>query len=297
MSTKYFGEFLVHKGIISARDLVEALIEQIRIQPPLCQLAYEEKLLSPESMVEVFRVQQDLGLDFMSACKKLGVSNNEFGDKIEAALNKVRTPLGQLLVGKGALDIKTLTRMLDEFLSQCEVHTPAPVQAPNVEHVTANVTDEIFSEQESQEFPELGSGIIMELEEVFDERKHKVIRVAMAFVKDKAAVDPDAVSKLFRDSLKVIHTINGLLRLFGIERLGKLMNSLEKVIEVHLKKEASSSQHQHIADLIYRSFEEAWRVRVSIIRNQTEKDYFLDSSNNTSFENTINELNGALKND
>ena len=38
--SKYFGEFLVEKGVITKDNLVDALVDQISNTPPLCQIVF-----------------------------------------------------------------------------------------------------------------------------------------------------------------------------------------------------------------------------------------------------------------
>lgn len=316
MSVKFFGEFLVNKGVLPAQSLVGALIEQISTQPPVCKIAFENKVFSPEQFLSIFRHQQDRDSDFISSCSELGLWSDEIDRKIKIELTKLRTPLGEILLRRNDIDLKTLTHMLDEFLAQVEarkipsestevdlVSNPdasfieASSQVTNeVEEMLKSIESEIAAEEEFQEdeFTHFQEGILMELEDIFDERKRKVIKVALSLIKDKSVTEDKAATKLFHDSLKISHTINGLLKLFGVQSLGKLITFSEKLLECHLRRQSSQDEHQRMAELLYRAYEEAWKLRVSLISTGSEKEYMKDHSSRSIYQGLINELTTAI---
>lgn len=293
MSTKYFGEFLVSKKIISAEALVKALVSQVSTLPPVCEIVHDRQMLSPDKILTAFKYQQDNSCDFVFSCKALGLWNEELQKNVNNELGKSRKPLGEILVSQGFLDLKKLTLMLDEFLTQVDMPIVEKEEVPSV------VVEEVEPQLESSaddEFLEYQAGILMELEHVFDERKRKVIKVAMSFIKDKAPPDEAGIHKLFQDSLKIVHTINGLLKLFGIQNLGQLMFYLENVIEEHLKSKPSIETHQKIAGIVYGAMELGWDLRCSIMETNSEKAFFATSANNDKFYMTINDLMNSIGN-
>ncbi|MGE3609335.1 MAG: hypothetical protein AB7I27_07095 [Bacteriovoracaceae bacterium] len=291
MTTKYFGEFLVGKNVIDAESLIKALISQVATMPPVCEIVYKKHLLSPEEILAAFKYQQDHFVDFISACKAKGFWSTDLQEILNEEMRKYRKPLGEILVKEGFIDLKKLTLMLDEFLSQAEV-TAAPSSKVELEETTASRPDENLNPED--DFLDYQSGILMELEEVFDERKRKVIKVAMSFIKDKTPPDEGAVQKLFNDSLKIVHTINGLLKLFGIQHLGQLMFYIENLVEEHLNSKSTAEEHQKIAGLIYDSFELAWQMRNSILETNSERSFFKHKDNEENFYKMINGLMGSI---
>ncbi len=293
MSVKYFGEFLVQKGVIKSEDLVLSLIEQISKQPPLCQIVFDLKLITSEKMMDVFRRQQDQKSDFITSCQDLGYWNDEIEKKVQSSLSDVRMPLGQILVNRGSLDLKTLTHMLDEFLSQAEVQESSPDSLPRASF-TAQTQEAALEVPGVEEDIEYQPAMIMEIEDLFDDRKRKVIKVALSFIKDKSSSEEQVVHKLFQDSLKIIHTINGLTMMLGVKHISRLLTLSEDILHHHLKANSSPEKHQEVADVLYRSFEEAWKIRNSLIEQNTEKNHFTILANKKSFQERVNELEMML---
>jgi hypothetical protein len=288
VSYKYFGEFLIHKKVIAPEALVGALIDQIKDQPPLCHLVYNKKLLSAEQMVSVFRYQQDHNADFLSSCQQLGLWDETMDKILSEEISRVRRPLGEILINRGDIDLSALTKMLDEYLSQ------APTRQEQTQAQSTPAPAVNTPAPKAEETIELQPGLVAELEEVFDERKYRIIKVAMSFIKDKSTDDAQGIQKLFRDSLRVLHTINGLLSLLGLKRLELLITAAEQVVELHLKSEADSAQNQRVANLVYHGFEEAWKIRSFVLEHCSEGPYFQETANKNSYDRVIADLNNAL---
>ena len=73
-----FGVYLMRRDVITADQLVEALEEQLKRQPPLGQLAIEEGVLTVREVVEVLQLQAKLASTrFGDAAMQLGVLTRE----------------------------------------------------------------------------------------------------------------------------------------------------------------------------------------------------------------------------
>ena len=284
MKSKYFGEFLVEKGVITEENLVDALIEQLANTPPLCQVIHQKKILSSAKIFEAFRFQQDNQVEFMQACKAIGAWTQEVQDKAFNSLDDIRKPLGHILVSKGLIDLKKLTNMLDEFLSQLSMApavapTPVPTPAPIPGPVAAPV-------MESEELMEsYQPGILMELDETFDEKKRKMVRVALSLVKDNAGSDNAICKKLIGDVFKIVHGLNGLLGLLALDKLSELLTEMEQYLANIQPKLLERSKEQLIRDteVLTKGIDLAWGLRVSIMTNATERTFFEDEQNSQQY--------------
>lgn len=277
MSARFFGEYLVQKGVIRPESLVSALIEQMAKLPLVSQIVYENSWLPADKMIQVFHLQQEKGEDFVTACRTLGVWDDKIASRVDEFLKKERIPVGQILVQRGDLDIKTLTRSLDDFLAQAEVHSTAPAMTP--------------SPVEVPEEEMLQPGIIAELEDMFDERKRRAIKVALAFIKDKNQPDAVQMTKLMQDSLKIIRTILGLVKLFGLTSLQTIFQEMERVLELRMHASAfSMEQMQEVAEKVGLAMEEAWHLRESICANCTDTFYMKDVEAKKRFEKILAQL-------
>jgi len=292
MTAKFFGEFLIEKGIISNDNLVEVLVEQIAATPPLCQLVFDKKILPPSSIFSAFRYQQENQVEFMQACKALGLWSGEVQEKTNRYLEEIRKPLGQLLVKKGYIDLKKLTKMLDEFLSQMSMEPQAkPENQPAVASVPIPAPAPKPAPLSTE--PEYQPGILMELDETFDEKKRKIVRVAVSLARDNAGIDLAVCKKLFQDVYKIVHSLNGLLSLLALERLSELLSAMENYLTVAQGRLASASKEDitRDCDLLIKAIEMAWALRVSIIAHATENAYFNEDNNRSQFEELKATLN------
>ena len=294
MTSKYFGEFLVEKGVISQENLVDALIEQIATTPPLCQVIYQKKILPTTKVFEIFRYQQDQQVEFIQACKSLGVWTKEVQDRAFETIDELRKPLGHILVSKGLIDLKKLTHMLDEFLSQL---ASAPVSAPvPMQNTTPEVKASIPAPSISlDDLPEnIQPGILMELEETFDEKKRKMIRVALSLVKDNAGSDMAICKKLMQDVFKIVHGLNGLLAMLALDKVSEILTAMEAYLSSVQGKIQDRPKDQMISDteILTKAIDLVWNLRVSIMTHATERAFFQEKANSQQFSNVMTSLKG-----
>jgi hypothetical protein len=294
MTSKYFGEFLVEKGVISQENLVDALIEQIATTPPLCQVIYQKKILPTTKVFEIFRYQQDQQVEFIQACKSLGVWTKEVQDRAFETIDELRKPLGHILVSKGLIDLKKLTHMLDEFLSQlasAPVSAPIPVQETAPEVKAATPAPSVLLD----DLPvNIQPGILMELEETFDEKKRKMIRVALSLVKDNAGSDMAICKKLMQDVFKIVHGLNGLLAMLALDKVSEILSAMEAYLSSVQGKIQERSKDQMIRDteILTKAIDLVWNLRISIMTNATERAFFEENANSQQFSNVMTSLKG-----
>ena len=282
MKSKYFGEFLVEKGVITEENLVDALIEQLANTPPLCQVIHQKKILSSAKIFEAFRFQQDNQVEFMQACKAIGAWTQEVQEKAFNSLDDIRKPLGHILVSKGLIDLKKLTNMLDEFLSQLSM-APAAAPIPTPVSIPVVVAAPVIESEELMESYQ--PGILMELDETFDEKKRKMVRVALSLVKDNAGSDNAICKKLMGDVYKIVHGLNGLLGLLALDKLSELLTDMEQYLSVIQPKLLDRSKEQLISDteVLTKGIDLAWGLRMSIMNNATERTFFEDDQNSQQY--------------
>lgn len=300
MTGRFFGEYLVQRGIIKPETLVSALIEQMKNLPIVSQIVFENKWISSESLIQVFHQQQVKGEDFISSCKSLGLWNEKLSFAVEECLIKERIPVGQILVQRSDIDIKTLTKLLDDFLAQAEVHS-SPVEPTSAvkadavamahERIDIGPIEVISGETPETNEEVYQPGIIAELEDMFDERKRRALKVALGFIKDKSQPDAPMMTKLMQDSLKIIRAILELVKLFGITSMQNIFQEMERVLESRMNVSAfTPKQMQNLAIVVSSAMEEAWVLRQSLAAHCTDRMYFQDSNAKVRFEKIIQEL-------
>ncbi len=297
--SKYFGEFLVEKGIITKDNLVDALVEQVSSTPPLCQIVFENNIIDSQKLFEIFRHQQDYSSDFISSCKTLGCWSQEVQFKINACLDELRKPLGHILVSRGWIDLKKLTHMLDEFLSQLTVQIPKTepvavqiktpeISVPIVVSVPASSTDDLLET--------IQPGILSEFDETFDEKKKKMVRVALSLIKDNLEADPNVCKKLFSDILKILTTLNDQLAMLALEKITELLSAMIGAITKINASQGTLSKDklsQSTAELT-KAIDLAWTLKQSILTEATERSFFSDQVQRQIFDTQISTLKGLV---
>jgi hypothetical protein len=182
----FFGEYLVNKGAISAQDLVLALIDQMKSAPNIAQVALDKEILSADEIMKVFGIQQRQGLSFGQSLLTLGPEYREKLHQLEKLVEETRIPLGQVLLKRSVVDLKVLTMNLDEYLSIVSKDAPvlsneeAGAQSKEEESASEGVSP--LGEGDDLTYPD---GMLAELEDLFDERKYKAIKVALSFYERK----------------------------------------------------------------------------------------------------------------
>jgi hypothetical protein len=115
---KFFGEYLVEKGLVNPDDLVKALLEQVNTTPSVAAVTHELGLMGAKEMLLVLGHQSRQQVEFKKAATDLGKWTPEIDATVLKTLSQKKIPIGQILVKNRATSFDILTKALDEFLSQ-----------------------------------------------------------------------------------------------------------------------------------------------------------------------------------
>lgn len=328
---KYFGEYLVKKGFISSQDLIDAFLDQIMHLPPLPKLIYDQKLLTNDQIMQAFIFQQEESVDFASACKKLGFWTNEFNSKLESIYEELRVPFGQFLIQNGALDIKTLIKTLDEFLSQAE----RPAKKEKIDNLT--VTDPAFESGVTSKPAKLSVAQVVveqpvktnatapndEVMNIPTSQCNLVFKVAaldatarevcdfytsgkkdeldnlLTLIRQNVTVK-ELASDFLQDVLKNIHTLKGVARFSKAEIIDYICNSVETLLTNYLKSSFFGTKEvgEQMCIMITKSLPLLFEVRNSISEFKTEANFWNNIDNRKKLDLWASEtlkLNNYLK--
>jgi hypothetical protein len=147
---KLFGEYLIEKSIVSTEQMVAALVRQTSKMPGMAEIAYNKKLLRPDQIFKILKLQNLSNCGFIEAARELNIWNDTVSGKFEKALDEVRTPLVQVLVEMEAVKIETVTHALDEFLGdvQDQYQEAQNQPSPTVAETEAETDTEVETETE-----------------------------------------------------------------------------------------------------------------------------------------------------
>lgn len=112
MAAKFFGQFLLEKGLLSSEQLLAALEIQRRSNPVLGELAQSMGLLSAADLQRISDQQRTEDARFGDIALKLGLLDAAQLDALLAAQNARRKLFGEILVEQGMLDAGTVAAEL-----------------------------------------------------------------------------------------------------------------------------------------------------------------------------------------
>lgn len=128
MAVKFFGQFLVEKGVVSREHVVEAMRLQEEVNLKFGETAVSMELLTQREIERIHLAQRREDLRFGDMALKLGILTEEQHQQVLARQKEKHVYIGEALVKVGALEAGELERYLREFRED---------QAPyRVEHIT-----------------------------------------------------------------------------------------------------------------------------------------------------------------
>lgn len=291
MSIRYFGEYLISKNAISPEDLARALITQTKEIPPLADIALEMGLLNAQEVVQAFHLQQERGLSFLWAVKAMKGEQSDIIKNLETAIEERRTPLGQILLNLKAIDLKSLTMMLDDYLSQAQAPAPTPVSAPVMEEAPAvkdpaeEESGALFTDGEDLTYPE---GMLAELETLLEERKYRAVKVALSFVKDKNVPDAKVITKLLGDVSKILQPVIKFTGAIGLRHMKTLLVHMQtKIDSLQDPSIFSEDELRAVASNLSLCNEEVWKLRNLVCSEFSEERYSHTKENRDLFQKAL----------
>lgn len=111
-----FGSYLIEKGYIDERDLIEALnIQRRRSLIPLGEIALHEQLISPKDLIEILDYQSQTKDKFGKIAVALGMLNQGQLQQLLKKQERLHTSIGEILVEIGSIDRAALQNSLTNF--------------------------------------------------------------------------------------------------------------------------------------------------------------------------------------
>lgn len=117
---KLFGQYLVEKGHVTQRQLLECLIEQSNLMHSVPKVCLEHSLLEDKDIFDILRQQAYSKKDFVTIATDMGLWTDEKQKKLEEESQKSRPLIGELLLSKGYLQAEKMSNILAEFFQAYE---------------------------------------------------------------------------------------------------------------------------------------------------------------------------------
>lgn len=275
---KYFGEYLVEKKIVSADNLVQAVLQQTQSQPLTAQIAFEKKVFSADEMIKIFSFQQEHQLDFFAAGHATGLLTDEKKKLIENEQQQQHIPLARILLKNGYVGTKELVHALDEFLSTAK--SPTTPTVANLKLAVPNTAG-----LPSFNFQKIDSTFGAELQGALSQNKILEVINVLQLVKQNAAVK-ELVQEFLQDVLKSVHTIRGLAKAAKAQVIDHVCSLMDAVIVKELRSD--SPNPKFITETLTPNVEKALffcsTAKDSIAKDQSEQNFWEQGSNQEEYQ-------------
>lgn len=129
MSSKFFGQFLLEKGIITRDVLLDAVEYQKSINLPLCALAVEKGYLTEEQLKALDAAETDADSTFVEVALANGMLNYAELGELSKAKSDRWVFFGEALVQRGHITLVELNRLFEEYRKE---QRPAGIALENV---------------------------------------------------------------------------------------------------------------------------------------------------------------------
>ncbi len=148
---KFFGQYLLEKGILTREQLLEALTKQREKVEKIGELAVRKGYLKPRDIEAIQREQQKSDLYFGEAAVKLNLLTE---DQVRELLNIQRSNhvyLGEIIVDLKFLSKESVEKELKRFQEEeqeggsvGELHVPSSCAHPELLKATADLAIKLF---------------------------------------------------------------------------------------------------------------------------------------------------------
>jgi len=219
---KFFGRFLVDRGLISENELVLALIEQIKSVPPIAEIVLQEQWMTPEQVLKIFDYQVQGHCEFLSAADSLGFWNEELSRLVNAYTNDKKTMLGELLINRDLLTLDVLVDVLDDFVNTNEADIVEDLIKPQKK------SEDIKNVQQSPYF--IPERLINTLNELLSCDNNRFLEILMETTKNLKSIEANKISIVVRSVYELASIYLKLDKIDELERLKLLSEFILSVV-------------------------------------------------------------------
>lgn len=130
MAVKFFGQFLVEKGVITREALLQAISLQESVNLGFGDHAVAMGIMTDADVTRVNQAQRAEDLRFGDMAVKLGIITSDQLQDVLAKQKSSHLYIGEALVKVGGLSSADLTRYLDEFKADQEKYSTNSITFP-----------------------------------------------------------------------------------------------------------------------------------------------------------------------
>jgi hypothetical protein len=259
MKKKYFGAYLIEKGLISESELVGVLIQQLKTIPSACEVVHKNNLLSASEIYKIFNCQSSTGQDFISAASSLSLWTTDLEKRVQEMMNSQKALLGELLISKGLIRTEVLVDALDEYINEPAAEE---VQLPKVKVAEEKVSEEKVAAVVFQKQPDTADTVKVEIVEYFSPDYYKKI------MSDAQTLELEKLVGLVRE-------VRGRVYLAELRRLNSILGGLEGLLRINMTSK-KVPEVQEYRSLVQDSFSLSWDI-VKAWQNGISEEAFIKS--------------------
>ncbi len=151
MAVKFFGQFLLEKGVISREELLKAIALQESVNVRFGEMARSMGFIADAEVDRVHQAQRSEDLRFGDMAVKMGILTGEQLQEVLAEQKKRHLYIGEALVNVGAFKVNDLQEYLDAFKADQapyiidKVIIPEGVPDPDLWEIAADLTHKMFT--------------------------------------------------------------------------------------------------------------------------------------------------------
>jgi CheY-specific phosphatase CheX len=133
MGSKFFGEFLIEKKVVTKEQLDKAVTLARKSNLAFGETARTMGLITLDDVGRVWAAQRKEDLNFGDLCVKMGLLTTEQMKQVAEVQKKTRIRMGDALVKLGYITAEDLPKLLDEYdADQAPYYTPKDPPRPKV---------------------------------------------------------------------------------------------------------------------------------------------------------------------
>ena len=229
---KLFGRFLLDENLISASDLADAMIEQIKTMPNNIVILYEKKMINSKQILDIISLQNNESLDLRSACIQLGIWQHEFTNMIQEEVLKQRIPLSQILINKGLIKPQVILPVLKKYHAYCAENSNDFTLFSEIDDIENEQKNTIQKIRFEPDFSQVKINDLSEYLAFFSDEKIVSLELAILVIEGLADNTEDAEERL--DSFFIeFHSLKGSARAIGAILSENLIHETEDVLSFY----------------------------------------------------------------
>lgn len=293
---KFFGDYLIEKGLVTEERLVEALLDQVKALPTVAEIVVEKSWLDKGSILKVFGLQSSRNLEFRQACKELGLWKDQYDFEIKKEITRQRTPLGHLLCKAGVLSAEILSKNLEEFIALQSTGKAPESPAPVVELPKIEVAPTIPEEVLNPEFQKVDESIAADYFELLNDDKRaeleKDVLVWETLGRDPSGQNLQDIDASFQRVYRDYHTIKGSARFIRADLSEKIIHRAEDLISFckRFSQYLAPADFEKLTSLNLKVFDLVWDLRDRLRGEGSEESFWTNEAQRSHFLEVLKAL-------